>query len=88
MLWVVGQELTFARLATNMLGRSLISEPSPPSMSMLAQFMYISRFPTELNHVQPSVAAPDFIPVGIVKLKELTQSTPLVLGSEQESAPE
>ena len=46
------------RFATNKSGRPAIavSSEAPPLMSTAAQFMYISRLPTLLNHVQASVA--------------------------------
>lgn len=58
-------------LATNISGRALYAawsrswmraasrlEDEPPVMVMGAQFMYISRLPTLLNHVQARVAEP------------------------------
>src|SRR4051794_35209873 len=65
-----------ARLATNRLGSSDMPEASsdPPEMSTAAQFMYISRLPTLLNHVQASVAWPFCKPSGRVKLNWLRQS--------------
>lgn len=45
-------------LATNMLGRADMPEVSdaPPLISIAAQFIYISRFPTVLNQVHARVA--------------------------------
>ena len=53
---VVGQLLTSAILATNIVGKSFISDPSPPLSSVLMQFMYSSRLPTVLYHVQAMIA--------------------------------
>jgi hypothetical protein len=41
--------------------------PEPASIVTDAQFMYISRFPSLLNHVQPKIAAPAFASDGTVK---------------------
>lgn len=83
----VGQDSISAMLATNIDGNSLISLPSPPESWVLMQFMYSSRFPTLLNHVQAIMACPSLTPLGIVKLNWLTQSTPLVFGSVQSYEP-
>lgn len=46
----------------------------PPVTVMGAQFIYISRFPTLLNHVHPSVYCPFGIPLGIVNWKTAAPS--------------
>lgn len=68
---VVVHLLTLARLATNMDGND--PEPDPPDTETLAQFMYISRFPTLLNHVQANTASPFVTSAGTLKLRALTQ---------------
>lgn len=64
-------------LATNMGGkleeRSPISSverlEEPPVTVIGAQFMYISRLPMRLNHVQARVYLPGEMPCGMLKLK-------------------
>ncbi|KAK1704157.1 hypothetical protein BDP67DRAFT_534072 [Colletotrichum lupini] len=49
--------LTFASNISGLLLKlSPWSCPPPPTMLMMSQFLYISRFPSLLNHVQPSTA--------------------------------
>jgi hypothetical protein len=60
---VVARLLTLARLATKSGGN--LPSPDPPVSSTAAQFWYISRLPTLLNHVQERIAFPDFTPFGI-----------------------
>ena len=55
---------------------SLLFEPAETLME--AQFMYISRVPTLLNHVQASVYAPGSMPCGIVYL--YLSGSPVVFG--------
>jgi hypothetical protein len=46
-----------------------VSRLLEPAVTLMdAQFMYISRLPTLLNHVQASVYSPASIPCGIVYL--------------------
>jgi len=54
-------------LATIMSGLSARVEVPLPVMVTAAQFMYISRLPVLLNHVQEKMASPDFASVGTVK---------------------
>lgn len=75
-LSVVVHLLMLARLATNIPGRESI-EPEPPEIETLAQFMYISRLPTLLNHVQAMTAAPLLTSAGILKDRALIHSGPL-----------
>ena len=58
-------------LATNISGRAekaTAAVPEPAVIVTLAQFMYISRFPTLLNQVQAKTAGPAFASAGTVNL--------------------
>src|SRR6266700_1305335 len=68
-------------LATNISGSFSMTELSlPPPVTMIgAQFMYISRLPTLLNHVHARVYCPFGMPLGIVNWKTAAPS-PSALG--------
>lgn len=69
------QPLFRASAPTNMPGRAeKATAPAsrfffPPAMVTDAQFIYISRLPILLNHVQPKIAAPFLASEGMVKSK-------------------
>jgi hypothetical protein len=65
-------------LATKASGRELNEmstgpDPDPALMVTLAQFIYISRLPTVLNHVQENTAGPVGVSLGTVKGKSETR---------------
>lgn len=72
--WVTAQPLpALPTLATNMSGRLLRAEArlaEEPVILTAAQFMYISRLPVLLNHVQAKIASPAGVSLGTVKSKD------------------
>lgn len=62
----------FPILASNSFGSSTSNVLEAPEAQLLiitgAQFIYISRFPNKLNQVQASIALPDGVSLGMVKL--------------------
>lgn len=59
---------TFATKISGRAEKATFSEPEPAVMVTLAQFMYISRFPILLNHVQAKTAAPAGVSEGTVNV--------------------
>lgn len=56
----------FPMFALNISGRLASPDPPLPVIVTAAQFMYISRFPKRLNHVQANIAGPAFALAGTV----------------------